>query len=100
MKMNWLRAQVALLALLFAGAALAQRDLPDFAKLVEDQGPAVVNISTTQAARRVAAIPQMPGAEDEGVEEVFRRFIPRQPGPQQAPQQRRRPGRRRLGSGF
>src|SRR5260221_294898 len=100
MKMHWLRAQVALLALLFAGAALAQRDLPDFVKLVEDQGPAVVNISTTQAARRVAAIPQIPGAEDEEVQEFFRRFIPRQPGPQQGPQQGPRPESRSLGSGF
>jgi serine protease Do len=98
--MNWLRAQVALLALLFAGAALAQRDLPDFVKLVEDQGAAVVNISTTQAARRVAAVPQIPGVEDEEVQEFFRRFIPRQPGPQQGPQQGPRPESRSLGSGF
>ena len=100
--MNWFRTQVALLALFFAGAALAQRDLPDFVKLVEDQGPAVVNISTTQAARRTAAvpqIPQMPGIEDEEVQEFFRRFIPRQQ-PGQGPQQGPRPESRSLGSGF
>jgi len=100
--MNWLRAQVALVALLFAGAAVAQRDLPDFVKLVEDSGAAVVNISTTQAARRVAAtpqVPQVPGIEDEEVQEFFRRFIPRQQ-PGQGPQQGPRPESRSLGSGF
>ena len=97
--MNWLRTHVALLALLFAGTALAQRDLPDFVRLVEDQGAAVVNISTTQAARRGAAVPQIPGAEDEEVQEFFRRFIPRQQ-PGQGPQQGPRPESRSLGSGF
>jgi serine protease Do len=96
--MNWFRTQAALLALAFAGAALAQgRELPDFVKLVEDQGGAVVNISTTQAARRPASVPQIPGIEDEEVQEFFRRFVPRQqPGPQQGP----RPESRSLGSGF
>ena len=97
--MNWFRTQVALLALFFAGAALAQRDLPDFVKLVEEQGAAVVNISTTQAARRGTAVPQIPGAEDEEVQEFFRRFIPRQQ-PGQGPQQGQRPESRSLGSGF
>jgi serine protease Do len=56
-----------------------------------------VNISTTQAVRRTAAVPQIPGVEDEEVQEFFRRFIPRQqPGPQQGP----RPESRSLGSGF
>jgi len=96
--MKWIRIKAALLALCMAGAAFAQgRELPDFVKLVEDQGAAVVNISTTQAARRVAAVPQLPGIEDEEVQEFFRRFIPRQqPGPQQGP----RPESRSLGSGF
>ena len=97
--MNWIRIKLALLALVISGAALAQgRELPDFVKLVEDQGGAVVNISTTQAVRRTAAVPQIPGIEDEEVQEFFRRFIPRQqpPGPQQGP----RPESRSLGSGF
>ena len=89
-----------LAALAFAmlsSAALAQaRDLPDFTRLVEDQGGAVVNISTTQAVRR-AAVPQVPGMEDEEMLEFFRRFIPRQqPGQPGAP----RPESRSLGSGF
>ena len=96
--MNWFRTYVALLALGFSGIAGAQgRDLPDFVKLVEEQGGAVVNISTTQAARRPASVPQIPGIEDEEVQEFFRRFIPRQqPGPQQGP----RLESRSLGSGF
>ncbi|HET7671311.1 MAG TPA: serine peptidase, partial [Burkholderiales bacterium] len=69
----------------FSLAAHAQRELPDFTRLVEDQGNAVVNISTTQAVRRSAAAPQVPGIEDEEVLEFFRRFIPRQPGPGQGP---------------
>jgi serine protease Do len=77
--------------------ALAQavRELPDFTRLVDDQGNAVVNISTTQAPRRTGAAPQVPGMEDEEVLEFFRRFIPRQqpgPGP--------RNEARSLGSGF
>ena len=98
--MKLFRIQLALAALAFAGFAFAQgRDLPDFVKLVEEQGAAVVNISTTQAVRRpTAAVPQIPGIEDEEVQEFFRRFIPRQqqPGPQQGP----RPESRSLGSGF
>ena len=96
--MNWFRTQLALLAFFFTAVASAQgRDLPDFVKLVEDQGGAVVNISTTQAVRRPAGLPQIPGIEDEEVQEFFRRFIPRQqPGPQQGP----RPESRSLGSGF
>ena len=75
--------------------AQAVRELPDFTRLVDDQGNAVVNISTTQAPRRTGAAPQVPGMEDEEVLEFFRRFIPRQqpgPGP--------RNEARSLGSGF
>ena len=86
-----------LAALLAATPALAQRELPDFTDLVEKQGPAVVNISTTQAVRRQNA-PQMPQIdEDDPLYDFFRRFMPRQPGPGQAPRQ---PESRSLGSGF
>jgi len=93
----------------FGVAALAQaRELPDFTRLVEEQGPAVVNISTTQAARRAqGSAPQVPGPgmEDDEVLEFFRRFVPRQPGPGQNPGQNPGPGgpgreSRSLGSGF
>src|SRR5262245_56193832 len=90
----------------FSAAALAQavRELPDFTRLVEEQGAAVVNISTTQAVRRAqggAAPPQVPGMEDDEVLEFVRRFVPRQPGPGQNPGPGG-PGResRSLGSGF
>ncbi|MGH8688024.1 MAG: DegQ family serine endoprotease [Burkholderiales bacterium] len=88
------RATAALLLGAFAAVAAAQsRDLPDFTRLVEDNGAAVVNISTTQMPRR-AASPQLPNIEDEEMLEFFRRFIPRQPSP--APRQESRS----LGSGF
>ena len=87
-----------------ATVAAQGRDLPDFTRLVEEQGNAVVNISTTQAIRRPTALPQVPGIEDEEVLEFFRRFIPRQPGqpgpgaPEPGP--RPRSESRSLGSGF
>ena len=95
-----LRRWLVLLAFVVSTPALAQ--LPDFTRLVEDQGAAVVNISTTQAARRTGgALPQVPGIEDEEVLEFFRRFVPR-PGPGQPGQggQGARPESRSLGSGF
>jgi len=97
--MTTVRAVAALWLAAFSLAAQAQ--LPDFTRLVEDQGNAVVNISTTQAVRRSAALPQVPGIEDEEVLEFFRRFIPRQPGPgNPAPGPAPRSESRSLGSGF
>src|SRR5688500_6606720 len=89
------------LALLCTTALAQGRDLPDFTRLVEEQGGAVVNISTTQAVRR-AAVPQVPGMEqDEEMLEFFRRFIPRQqPGPGGPGGGAPRPESRSLGSGF
>jgi serine protease Do len=78
------------LLLIAAPGAMAQ--LPDFTELVEKQGPAVVNISTTQSVRNPLA-PQIPNLqEDDPFYEFFRRFIP-QPGPREFPSQS-------LGSGF
>ena len=93
--MNLKQSLAGLWLAVFSMGVLAQaRDLPDFTRLVEEQGGAVVNISTTQAVRR-AALPQVPGVEDEEMLEFFRRFIPRQPGPGTP-----RPESRSLGSGF
>src|SRR5258705_11892333 len=97
--MRTMRALAALWLAAFAIAAHAQRDLPDFTRLVDEQGNAVVNISTTQAVRR-GNLPQVPGIEDEEIQEFFRRFIPRQPGPGQAPGPSPRSESRSLGSGF
>src|SRR5947199_9809790 len=88
---------------LCATAPAQNQVLPDFTRLVEEQGNAVVNISTTQAVRRTGALPQVPGIEDEEVLEFFRRFIPRQPGPGQpgpGPGPAPRSESRSLGSGF
>ena len=102
--MRTIRALAALWLAAFCVVAQAQRDLPDFTRVVDEQGNAVVNISTTQAVRRSAALPQVPGMEDEEVLEFFRRFIPRQPGPGQpgpgGPERSPRPESRSLGSGF
>jgi serine protease Do len=103
--MRVLRVLAALWLAAFCATALAQTQvLPDFTRLVDEQGNAVVNISTTQAARR-GALPQVPGIEDEEIQEFFRRFIPRQqPGPGQGPGQGQGPAPRNesrsLGSGF
>ncbi|HUK04821.1 MAG TPA: DegQ family serine endoprotease [Burkholderiales bacterium] len=92
--MGWTRMWIAALALAWLAPAAAQtRELPDFTRLVEDYGAAVVNISTT-LARRAQAVPQFPGIESEEGQEFFRRFVPQlpQPGPRQES--------RSLGSGF
>ena len=66
--------------------------LPDFTEIVERQGAAVVNISTTQTARN-PAISQLPNVpEDDPFYEFFRRFVPN-PGPREFQSQS-------LGSGF
>ena len=51
-----------------------QGQLPDFVKLVEDNGAGVVNISVTKNARTVA-VPNFgfPGMDEQGAE-IFRRF--------------------------
>src|SRR3981189_396992 len=101
--MRVLRGLVALWLAASCMTVLAQTQvLPDFTRLVEEQGSTVVNISTTQAVRRTGALPQIPGMEDDEIQEFFRRFIPRQqpgvPGPGQGPGPRSES--RSLGSGF
>ncbi|MBI4742290.1 MAG: DegQ family serine endoprotease [Betaproteobacteria bacterium] len=89
----------ALFFFLFSLIAQAQnRGLPDFTELVEKQGPAVVNISTTQVVRGNGrnATP-FPFDENDPMFDFFRRFIPRQPGIQGAPRDFES---RSLGSGF
>ncbi|MFN9489477.1 MAG: DegQ family serine endoprotease [Betaproteobacteria bacterium] len=75
--------------------AAAPAQLPDFTELVERQGAAVVNISTTQAPRTQGA-PRLPQLdENDPFYEFFRRFIPNpnQQGPREFQPQS-------LGSGF
>ena len=79
-------------ALMLLIPASSGAQLPDFTDLVEKQGPAVVNISTTQSVRNPLA-PQVPQLqEDDPFYEFFRRFIPN-PGPREFQSQS-------LGSGF
>ena len=89
-------------------AASAVAGLPDFTELVEKTGPAVVNIRTTE---KIKAQQGVPGADDEDMQEFFRRFfgvpLPRQPGPNQAPRGRKQVPpqqeeeiQRGVGSGF
>jgi len=82
-----------LVLLLASAAAIGQ--LPDFTDLVERQGPAVVNISTTSNGRAArAGQPRAPNVpEDDPFYEFFRRFMPQVPGPREFEAQS-------LGSGF
>ncbi len=91
--------------LLLPNTAAAQaRALPDFTDLVEQVGPSVVNIRTTE---KVTVRPSGDGGNDEEMLEFFRRFgipIPNAPGGPRG----QRPGRpqqeeeqpRGVGSGF
>ena len=76
---------VVLLASTFASA----QNLPDFTKLVEDQGLAVVNVSTSQTVENG---PRIPVPEDDPFYDFFRRF-----GPPEGPREYES---RSLGSGF
>ncbi len=76
---------------LFAQTVLAA-NLPDFTELVEKQGPAVVNVSTTQITRApqmMQGIPNLP--ENDPFYEFFHRFAPQVPSEQES---------QSLGSGF
>jgi serine protease Do len=67
--------------------------LPDFSALVEQNGPAVVNISTTAApVRTQMQLPQIPGEPGDPIQEFFRRF--------QIPMPQGDAIRRGVGSGF
>lgn len=77
--------------------AVAQtRGLPDFSELAERQGPAVVNISTTQVVRGQGQAMPFPFDENDPAFEFFKRFIPRLPG-QGVPREFEN---KSLGSGF
>jgi serine protease Do len=80
---------ITLLLLLVPFGAGAQ--LPDFTELVDKQGQAVVNVSTTQTVKAMAGLPNIP--EDDPMYEFFRRFMP----PNQLPREQQS---RSQGSGF
>jgi serine protease Do len=72
--------------------SLSAKELPDFTDLVEKQGAAVVNVSTTQIIRAPQAFQGMPNLpENDPFYEFFRRFAPQLPREQES---------QSLGSGF
>jgi serine protease Do len=64
-------------------------ELPDFTGLVEKQGPAVVNISSTQTIKNPQTFPNIP--ENDPFYDFFKRFAPQMPHEQES---------QSLGSGF
>ncbi|MDR2000575.1 MAG: DegQ family serine endoprotease [Zoogloeaceae bacterium] len=60
---------------LFAVLAFGQ-SLPDFTELAEKQGPAVVNVSTTQVIKGQGFTHSFPFDEDDPSFDLFRRFLP------------------------
>jgi serine protease Do len=84
-------------------------NLPDFSRLVEQAGPAVVNIEATIGAGKQSAItqfgddgddPQLPNQQD--MPEIFKRFFgqPGAPGMPALPMPQRPEGGTSFGSGF
>jgi len=72
--------------------SLAAKELPDFTTLVEKQGAAVVNVSTSQTVQGTQAVPVIPGLpEGDPLAELFRRFGAPMPREKEASS---------LGSGF
>jgi len=96
--MSSMKRLIALFSLLLIHSlALAQgRGLPDFTELVEKQGAAVVNISTTQTIRGHGQAMPFPFDENDPAYDFFKRFMPRLPG-EGAPREFQN---KSLGSGF
>jgi serine protease Do len=92
----------AFILVLFSLSVHAQpKVLPDFTELVEKQGAAVVNVSTTQVLRNNSrGTSPLPFDEDDPMLDFFRRFLPRQPGMPNVPSLPRELESRSLGSGF
>ncbi len=84
-------AQATAIAAPAARPAAAMQQLPDFSQLVQQYGPAVVNISVDTAAPAASAKRERPSDEDE-LSQFFRRF--------QMPMPQERMPRHGMGSGF
>jgi serine protease Do len=79
---------LAMTTLVFAlSAPVSAKDAVDVADLVEKQGPAVVNISTTKLVKRGQQGLPFVIPDDEDMQEFFRRFFPGGPGGQGGPMQ-------------
>ncbi|MGZ8257057.1 MAG: DegQ family serine endoprotease [Gallionella sp.] len=89
MQMDWqLKVSLAVLSALLSFSVTA-KELPDFTSLVEQQGAAVVNISTTQKLNESTKLPNL--SENDPFYEFFRRYSPQTPREQES---------QSLGSGF
>lgn len=87
-----LRIWLSIVLFCVASHSAVARELPDFTELVEKQGAAVVNISTTQIVRDAQGMQGMPNLpKSDPFYDFFRRFSP------QVPQEREAQS---LGSGF
>ena len=76
-----MKTALATVALVFSLSAPAlAKDVMDVADLVEKQGPAVVNISTTKLVKRSPEGVPFAIPDDEDMQEFFRRFFPGVPG--------------------
>ncbi|MBI3223224.1 MAG: DegQ family serine endoprotease [Nitrosomonadales bacterium] len=82
-------ARLALFMAVCFSFSIHAKELPDFTELVESQGAAVVNISTTQVISNAQVFPNIP--EGDPFFEFFRRFGPQVPREQES---------QSLGSGF
>ena len=85
---KFIRLFVSVMGMALSVSVLA-KELPDFTDLVEKQGAAVVNISTTQIMHNPQGMPNVP--EGDPFYDFFRRFGPQMPREQQT---------QSLGSGF
>lgn len=99
---SFLRQAFAMLAMalvVVSVSAVEIEALPDFTRLVEHQGAAVVNISTTQAHAERTRVPfSLPELdESDPMFDFFRRFVPRLP---ESPDPDADPDNQSLGSGF
>ncbi len=76
----------------FISQAASARELPDFTDLVEKQGSAVVNVSTTQTTRNTQPFQGLPNLpKNDPFFEFFNRFAPQMPRERES---------QSLGSGF
>ena len=96
--------KIALILLFVYAAPVSARvtGLPDFTSLVQQSGPAVVNIQVTQFGQRARNNPQAEGGDgapppysEEDIPELFRRFFESPDNPNYD-----QPDRRGAGSGF
>jgi serine protease Do len=88
MRRNFICLLVSIMGAVLTVSAQA-KELPDFTDLVEKQGAAVVNVSTTQIIRNAQTFPNVP--EGDPFYEFFHRFAPQMPREQES---------QSLGSGF